>query len=113
MRVVIDDDDPDRVLGFIVARRVADCVEIDLLGVAPEFRRQGHAAALLEALIRDEAADGAREVRLELREANRAAQRLYADLGFVVVGTRARYYPDGENAVLLTRWLSPQPSTES
>ncbi len=56
MRVVIGDGDPDRLLGSLVARRVAELVEIDLLGVAPEFRRQGHAAALLEELICDEAA---------------------------------------------------------
>ncbi len=35
-----------------------------------------------------------------------SAQALYAGLDFVVVGRRARYYPDGETGPLLTRPLS-------
>ena len=93
-------------VGFLAARRVAELVEIDLLGVAPEQRRCGIAAALLADLIEREAAAGAHELRLELREANVGARALYAGLGFVVVGRRSRYYPDGENALLLTRTLS-------
>jgi [ribosomal protein S18]-alanine N-acetyltransferase len=92
--------------GFVVARRVADVVEIDLLGVSPECRRRGAAAALLEELIQSEAALGATELRLELRASNASAWALYSGLGFVVVGRRSRYYPDGEDALLLTRALS-------
>lgn len=102
--------------GFLIARRILDSVEIDLLGVAPEARRRGCAAALLSDLIDREAAAGAEELRLELRESNRSAHALYTGLGFVVVGSRSRYYPDGEDATLLTRRLeerdSPPSSTE-
>ena len=98
--------------GFLVARRVADFVEIDLLGVAPESRRCGGAAALLGDLKRSECDAGAEQLRLELRESNRSAGAFYADAGFVVVGRRARYYPDGEDALLLTCMLTQRSSSE-
>jgi ribosomal protein S18 acetylase RimI-like enzyme len=48
----------------------------------------------------------------DLRASNRSAHALYAGLGFVVVGTRSRYYPDGEDATLLTRSSEPPHSLE-
>jgi len=90
-------------LGFVLARRIADVLEIDLVGVDPARRRQGIAAGLLGDLLAIEWAAGAGEARLELAAGNRGAQRLYAGLGFVVVGRRSRYYPDGDDALLLSR----------
>ena len=89
-------------MGFVIGRRIDDFVEIDLLGVAPEARRLGGAAALLEDLKRIAVATGVDELRLELRASNAPARSLYRSVGFVVVGTRSRYYPDGEDACLLT-----------
>ena len=105
-RIRIALDPAGELIGFVVGRRVTDLLEIDLLGVAPEKRRCGAGTALLDELISSEQTAGARAVRLELRASNTSAQALYAGLGFVVVGRRARYYPDGEDALLLTRALS-------
>jgi ribosomal-protein-alanine N-acetyltransferase len=110
MRIACDEDRAP--FGFVLGRRIAEIVEIDLLGVAPERRREGCATALLEDLIEREVSRGAEELRLELRESNQSAHALYARLGFVVVGTRSRYYPDGENAMLLTRRTEPPRSLE-
>ena len=92
-------------VGFVIARRIVDLVEIDLVGVVPEARRRGAAQFMLQGLIEAESRAQATEVRLELRESNAAARALYEGLDFVVVGERSRYYPDGENALLLTRSL--------
>lgn len=89
-------------IGFVLARRVADLLEIDLVGVDPAARRAGHGRALLGFMIEREQAAGAREARLELAAGNLAARALYEGLGFVVVGRRSRYYPDGDDALLLT-----------
>ena len=51
-------------------------------------------------------------VRLSVFTVVVAAAALYAGLGFVVVGRRERYYPDGEDALLLTRRFSLTPSME-
>lgn len=44
--------------GFVLARRMPDLLEIDLVGVATEHRRCGIARALLDRLIEDETAAG-------------------------------------------------------
>ena len=90
-------------LGFVLARRIVDLLEIDLVGVRPGHRRGGIARSLLVGLIEDETAAGLAEARLELAASNDPANALYAGLGFVVVGRRTRYYPDGDDALLLSR----------
>lgn len=93
------------VIGFVLARRIADLVEIDLVGVDPAARRGGVAARLLRRLLETERGEGLAEARLELSADNAAAAGLYAALGFVVVGRRPRYYPDGSDALLLSRFF--------
>ncbi len=97
---------PAVVGGFVLARRIVDLLEIDLVGVRPSMRRVGVARGLLEALLGVEGRAGLSEARLELASANQAAQRLYDGLGFVVVGRRTRYYPDGDDALILSRIFS-------
>ncbi len=92
-------------LAFLFARRIVDVLEIDLIGVRPGHRRRGMARWLLETLIAEETGADLAEVRLELAASNEAARSLYEGLGFVVVGRRSRYYPDGEDALLLARSL--------
>lgn len=90
-------------VGFVLARRFGDLLEIDLVGVDPASRRRGVARRLLENLIEGERTLGMAEARLELAASNAAALALYEGLGFVVVGRRSRYYPDGDDALLLTK----------
>jgi ribosomal-protein-alanine N-acetyltransferase len=92
-----------RRIGFLAARRVADEVHILSLAVDPSQRRRGVARALLDALLRDESASGARSALLEVRASNVAARAFYANSGFVAVGRRPRYYANGEDALLMTR----------
>lgn len=90
-------------VGFVFARRVVDLLEIDLVGVHRAERRRGLARSMLADLIEDEIEHGIVEARLEFAESNDPAWRLYAGLGFVVVGRRKRYYPDGADALLMSR----------
>lgn len=72
----------------------------------PEYRRQGLGRRLLEAMIAHAYDGGALEITLEVRASNRAAQAMYMDRGFVVVGIRKRYYHDnGEDAILMTLFV--------
>jgi ribosomal-protein-alanine N-acetyltransferase len=93
-------------LGFVLARRIVDLLEIDLVGVRPAQRRCGVARSLIESLIEDEVGRGLAEARLELAASNEPARGLYEGLGFMVVGRRKRYYPDGDDALLLSRMIS-------
>jgi len=91
------------VQGFVVARRIVDVLEIDLVAVRPSVRRRGIARALINDLLDHEIVSGLAEARLELASGNHEARLLYLGLRFVVVGRRTRYYPDGEDALLLSR----------
>ena len=100
-------------LGFVLARRIIDLLEIDLVGVRAEHRRKGIASSLLDRLIEDETEAGLAEARLELAASNDPARGLYMGLGFMVVGRRTRYYPDGDDALLLSRMISSGRSVPS
>lgn len=98
------DDEP---AGFVLARVAADEAEIVTLGVAPAHARRGIGRHLLAATAAEAAQRGAARLFLEVAETNLAARRLYAAGGFREVGRRRRYYPDGADAVVLARALTP------
>ena len=79
-----------------------DDAHITSLAVAGEARRRGHGRRLVTALVALAGSLGAEAVTLEVRASNEAALALYGRCGFEVVGERRRYYPDGEDAVIMT-----------
>lgn len=87
--------------GLVLARVAADEAEILTLAVAPSARRHGLGAALLRAAMREASARGASTMFLEVSADNEAAEALYAAAGFRPVGRRSRYYPDGDDAMVL------------
>ncbi len=93
------------VLGFIMAWLVVDELHITNLAVAPEVRRGGVAAALLEQSILEATELGAIWCQLEVRATNTAARGLYSRFGFKPLGTRKRYYHNGEDAVVMGKDL--------
>jgi ribosomal-protein-alanine N-acetyltransferase len=105
---VIEDDGGSAsgpVLGFIMAWLVVDELHITNLAVAPEVRRGGVAAVLLEQSILEATELGAIWCQLEVRATNTAARGLYRRFGFKPLGTRKRYYHDGEDAVVMGKDL--------
>jgi ribosomal-protein-alanine N-acetyltransferase len=92
--------------GMILARAIADEAEILTLGVVPAARRQGIARALVDEAALHANALGAVRFFLEVSTSNLAAQALYRRAGFVQVGIRRRYYPDGSDALVLSRSIT-------
>jgi ribosomal-protein-alanine N-acetyltransferase len=96
--------------GFLLIRTVAGEAEILTLAVSPTARRQGLAAALVEAGVAVALAAGAETLWLEVAEDNAAAIALYRRTGFVAEGRRPRYYarPGGVaiDALLMRRPLN-------
>jgi len=78
------------------------------LAVHPAHRRHRVGSRLLAEIIRRAKSIGARSMRLEVREANAAALRLYEAYGFSRVGTIPSYYADGENALTFRLDLTQQ-----
>jgi ribosomal-protein-alanine N-acetyltransferase len=93
--------------GLLLLGLAADEAEILTLAVLPASRRRGVARALVTAAASLAEAAGARRLFLEVAEGNAAARALYAGLGFVPVGRRRRYYPGGDDALVLALSLSP------
>lgn len=73
--------------------------ELHRITVAPAVRRRGIARALLEARLEHDRGPWL----LEVAAHNAAARALYRTLGFVEVGVRKAYYPDGDAAILMRR----------
>jgi ribosomal-protein-alanine N-acetyltransferase len=92
-------EDRGEVFGQIGVRHVLGELHITTIAVRPEYRRRGHARALIGAALA--AFPDASHVHLEVRPTNVKAIALYESLGFRETGRRPRYYGD-EDAVLMT-----------
>ena len=88
--------------GFIVYRIAADEAEIITIGVNPDFRRQGIAAAMVGIIEKTLKNQGVKKIFLEVASNNIPAQKLYENSGFVQVGLRPKYY-DGVDAILMSK----------
>ena len=83
---------------FIKFRKIPGGYEVDDVFTAETQRRQGVAKMILQFLL--SSLNSKEFVWLEVHKGNRAARKLYHSLGFVEVGERANYYPDGGAAIL-------------
>ena len=80
------------IVGYAIARWAADSGEVLNLAVAPEHRRAGIGARLIDGLVESLEGLNIREVFLEVRESNVPARTLYQERGFTVAGMRRAYY---------------------
>ena len=100
--LVVAEGEDGTVLGYAAVQAVLDEGSLERIAVAPGFRRQGVAEALLGAFLRFGRARLA-FLTLEVREHNAPAIALYEKLGFREVGRRRNYYAASrEDAVLMT-----------
>ncbi len=103
-RIVVDP--AGRLVAYLFA--AWQYLDLHVLKVAalPELRRRGLGRRLM-ALAEEHALEvGGETLTLEVRPSNAAAIALYHDLGFAVAGRRPAYYPDGEDALVMTKSLS-------
>ena len=91
----------ETVLGYANFLHVLDEGDIGNVAVAPEFRRQGVAAALLDLAF----------LTLEVRVSNAPAIALYRKHGFQTVGQRRNYYQKPDEDALLMTWFRREAET--
>ena len=104
-------EEPESIAGFAVARAGGEEWELENIIVRTAAQRAGHGAELLNELIERVRVSGAKHFRLEVREANLAARRLYEKCGFRVEGRRRGYYRDpAEDAILCRRDMTIAPT---
>lgn len=102
----------DKLCAYLSIRLIlsAGLAEVYNIAVLPELQGQGLGAFLLKRIISYLELREVEEISLELRETNDAAMALYLKNGFITSGVRKDYYPDGENAILMTRYKGSIPS---
>lgn len=92
-------------VGYLLAWRLADELEIHDVATAPSARRRGVGRALVEATVALARCHGGSPptsaIFLEVRRGNEAAIRLYEGAGFQTVGERRGYYENGDDALLM------------
>lgn len=105
LRLIPEDaSEPTAVLiGLACAWSILDESHITLLAVDPRYRYQGFGQLLLYTLLVLAYQRGLEWATLEVRASNQAAIALYQKYGFESVGNRPKYYPDGEDALILWR----------
>ena len=98
--------DGQRLVGYIGSQAVIDEADVMNVAVLPEFRRQGVACELVNALVMALSTKQVRSLALEVRASNEAARALYAKLGFAEVGRRPNYYraPKEDALILRKEW---------
>jgi [ribosomal protein S18]-alanine N-acetyltransferase len=95
--------DGDELVGYSVCSRYDTVWHLMNVAVDPDRRREGIAAALLQALF-DEADTPGEQYTLEVRPSNAAAIALYESFGFKRAGLRKGYYHDNkEDALIMWR----------
>ncbi len=77
------------------------------LGCWPQVQGRRLGRWLMLNVLRELQADQCRQVHLEVGRSNQRARRLYQRLGFRQVGCRRHYYPDQEDALLLSLAIKP------
>jgi ribosomal-protein-alanine N-acetyltransferase len=94
-----------QLIGYFVLMAAAGEAHLLNLSIAEPHQRRGHGTALLREAAGLARALGAKNVFLEVRPSNRAAQGLYTRFGFRKVAVRRGYYPahsGREDALVLT-----------
>lgn len=91
-------------IGFIAGdvRPTEKVAWIATIGVLPEYRRRGTGKALLQACERQLEVT---RVRLCVRATNQEAIQLYLNEGYSKAETWAKYYQDGEDALVMEKAL--------
>lgn len=93
----------ETVTGYVGSQTVLDQTDMMNIAVHPDFRRQGIARSLIEALTQALKKRGSRALMLEVRASNIPARTLYETLGFAPVGVRRNYYRNPREDALILR----------
>lgn len=88
----------DRSLGVCLWQNLETECEILAIVVSPKLRGRGLGTRLLSGFIRARKRELFSRCVLEVHQGNLPAIRLYSGLGFLEVGLRRSYYPDGGSA---------------
>jgi len=93
----------NEIAGYIIAWYYARELHIGNVAVAQKYQGQGIGTLLVEQLL--SSVEDCEVSFLEVRKNNYIAQRLYKKFGFSHVFTRKSYYSNGEDAILMAKYM--------
>lgn len=96
----------ERLVGYLCSWQICDELHILNVAVDPLFRRRGLGGLLLRHVLERSGASGCTRALLEVRAGNNGAICLYQGFDFKIIGRRTKYYPDGEDALVMEREIS-------
>jgi ribosomal-protein-alanine N-acetyltransferase len=92
-----------KLVGYLFAMWFFDEMHVNKIAVDETERRQGIARSLMDRCISFATEHGVNSISLEVRKSNEGAIEFYRSLDFEVTYVRAKYYPDGEAALVMTK----------
>lgn len=95
--------DGQTLAGYVGSQSVMGESDMMNIAVTPQYRRQGVAQALVEALVAHLKERENISLTLEVRVSNAPAIALYEKLGFVQVGRRPNYYRSPKEDALILK----------
>ena len=101
----------NEIVGYGVVDHWEDHNHLISIAVRPDSRKKGLGEALLMEL--EKRLSKERPLRLEVRQSNLAAIRLYSKGGFKKTGLAEGYYGDGENAITMEKRFVKEALVES
>ena len=96
----------DNLAGFAIMRYGDDDAHLDLLAVAPSYRRAGVGRQILEWLEKCAVVAGIFSITLEVRAENEGARAFYQRMGYRIQAELPGYYQGVEAALRMGRNLS-------
>lgn len=94
----------EKVVGFAVAWNVIEDIQLNNIGIHPDFRRQGIATGLIDFLVNEHNELTPERIIIEVKSSNKGGIAFYRSLGFIFTGKRQKYYGN-EDALLMEKNL--------
>ncbi len=95
----------NKLIAFASGSIISDQLEINLIAVHPQNRKKGFGKKILCSLMERAKCLNVKKVTLEVESENIPAKNLYTMLKFKQVGTRKKYYRDGNDALIYSKSL--------
>jgi ribosomal-protein-alanine N-acetyltransferase len=93
------------IVGYTIPWFVADEMHLANIATSPIYFRQGIANRIMIVLFDECIRRKINRVFLEVRPTNTSAIVMYEKFGFERIGIRRRYYRNGENAIVMQRFI--------
>ena len=94
-----------RIAGYMITRILPTQGDLASLAIHSNYKRHGLATALFNYTVKRVKEYGKKQITLEVRKNNSSALAFWHKMGFVPFGSHPGFYEDGEEAILMRKWI--------